>query len=378
MAVVVAREGDGRGGDAALTTARTFPADAAVGLLSRERSTFRGTLGGSGGGGTLRDLAREAAVGANRPEEGSKEARGVAAPAPAPAPAEFFDDGVFGREPGVAGVGALALMLAGVERGRVDGALRVPAAPPFDGGVRRGVGVLERAARAAVPVAVAGGGRVPGDEVDFVGDAGVVLEDLGGAVYGRDVEGADTRGLIGCVGAGAGAGAVAVAVAVAVAGASCAMMETSPPTVDATVLGAAGDSKLGANDAGTTRSGSAPSSNAVGPNAMSAAVGKPRSVTAEGGGLSLVLVVPLALPLPFVLTGGHSRAMRCSSFAASLVLFDVALVARDGGPDDVGWRFCCCSKRPMRFATDWRGRSSGSGLLEAARRIRRSNGKMNT
>ena len=40
--------------------------------------------------------------------------------------------------------------------------------------------------------------------------------------------------------------------------------------------------------------------------------------------------------LPFVLTGGHSRAMRSSSFTASPVLWEVALAAREGGPDDVG------------------------------------------
>jgi hypothetical protein len=49
------------------------------------------------------------------------------------------------------------------------------------------------------------------------------------------------------------------------------------------------------------------------------------------GGLELV---PLALP--FVLTGGHSRAMRSSSFTASLVLLEVALAARDEGPEEEG------------------------------------------
>ena len=49
---------------------------------------------------------------------------------------------------------------------------------------------------------------------------------------------------------------------------------------------------------------------------------------------------------------------------ASLVSLEVALAlaAREGGPDDMGSRFCCCSKRPMRFATDCRGRLSGRGL----------------
>ncbi len=101
----------------------------------------------------------------------------------------FLEDGVFGREPGVAdGVRDLAVVLVVIERGRVDGALRIPV--PFDG--VRGVGVLERVAR----LAVAAGCCALGDDVDFVGDAGV-LADLGGTVDGRDVEGADTRGLIG-------------------------------------------------------------------------------------------------------------------------------------------------------------------------------------
>ena len=68
-----------------------------------------------------------------------------------------------------------------------------------------------------------------------------------------------------------------------------------------------------------------------------------------GGGLALV---PVPLVLPFVLTGGHSRAMRCSSLTGSPALLEAALVAREGGPGVAGWRFCCCSKRPMRFATD--------------------------
>ena len=389
LGVVVPRGGDGRGCEARLATARTLPADAAVGLLSRERSTFRGTLGGSGGGGALRDLASEAAVGANRPEEGvvGREGREVvaaaAAAAAAAAEAAFFDDGVFGREPGVAiatCVGDLALMLAAVERGRVGGVLRIPV--PFEG-VLRGVGVLERVARVvgvAVAVVVVVVGRVPGDDVDFVGDVGV-LADFVGAVYGRDVEGgADARSLVGFVtvynagtGTGMGAGIGTGTGAGAGAGASCAVMD---PLSSPVGPGAAGDSDLGADDA--------PSSDVEGTDAMAEVVEVPRSnVGAEEGGLELVLVVvPLAaaVALPFVLTGGHSRAMRCSSFTASLVLFEVTLVARDGGPDDdEGWRFCCCSKRPMRFATDWRGRSSGSGLLqEAARRIRRSDGKINT
>jgi hypothetical protein len=101
--VVVPRAGDGRGGETTLETERTLPADAAVGLLSLERSTLRGTLGGGGAGAALRALASDAAVGANKPDVGKegraagKDGTPASAPAPAPEPAAFFDDGVLGR-----------------------------------------------------------------------------------------------------------------------------------------------------------------------------------------------------------------------------------------------------------------------------------------
>lgn len=43
----------------------------------------------------------------------------------------------------------------------------------------------------------------------------------------------------------------------------------------------------------------------------------PRNIVDEVGVPELVLVVPLVLPL--ILTGGHSRTLRCSSFTASLM-----------------------------------------------------------
>jgi hypothetical protein len=47
-------------------------------------------------------------------------------------------------------------------------------------------------------------------------------------------------------------------------------------------------------------------------------------------------LTPAPLVLPFVLTGGHSRAMRCSSFAESLVTLEATLVARDDVPGGAG------------------------------------------
>ena len=66
--------------------------------------------------------------------------------------------------------------------------------------------------------------------------------------------------------------------------------------------------------------------------------------------------------------GGHSRRSLSSSFAASPVCCDATLDERGGTADAA---FCCflfcCSNRPMRLATLWRGRSSGSGLQRGSR-----------
>lgn len=59
--------------------------------------------------------------------------------------------------------------------------------------------------------------------------------------------------------------------------------------------------------------------------------------------------------------GGHSRFSFTSSFAESPVVCDMTLELRDPVPDVDGR--LVCSKRPMRLATLWRGRSSGSGLI---------------
>ena len=291
-----------------MATVRAFPADAAVGLLSRDKSTLRGTLGGGGGTGALRALASDAAVGAKRPDVG-REARGVV----------FFGAGVFGRAAPVPGGGGDLTAV----RGSVDGALRVPG--PFDG--VRGVGVLPRA------IAVVDG-RAPVDEVDFGGDPGGFVG-LEAATTGRDVE-ADDRGLVAGIGAAVEAG---VGADISRAGA------TSVSVAGGVVLEAKEVSCVGVGSVSGSTSLEAGGDGGVSPVAANGA----GEMAGFGGGLPLALV---PLVLPFALTGGHSRAMRCSSLTGSPALLEAALVAREGVPDGVGWRFCCCSKRPMRFATD--------------------------
>jgi hypothetical protein len=60
--------------------------------------------------------------------------------------------------------------------------------------------------------------------------------------------------------------------------------------------------------------------------------------------------------------GGHSRFSLTSSVAESSVACEATLELRGEAPTD-DWRLFCCSKRPIRLATLWRGRSSGSGML---------------
>ena len=103
------------------------------------------------------------------------------------------------------------------------------------------------------------------------------------------------------------------------------MIGSSPSTVDATTSGAATESKsdVGAGDV-DTRSGGAPSSETGCTNVvMVVIVVVPRTVASgAAGGLELDLV-------PF----------------ASPVLLEVVLeaLACHGGPDEFGWRVCCCS-----------------------------------
>lgn len=91
-----------------------------------------------------------------------------------------------------------------------------------------------------------------------------------------------------------------------------------------------------------------------------------RLINVDAGGL---LGLDDGVARDVVLTGGHSRATLDSSFAESPVLCEVTLEERGKatteleGEPTIDDRFVCCSKRPMRFATEARGRSSGRGLL---------------
>ena len=59
--------------------------------------------------------------------------------------------------------------------------------------------------------------------------------------------------------------------------------------------------------------------------------------------------------------GGHSRFSFASSLCPSPVSCDTGVPVR-GGIEVRDCLLVCCSNRPMRFATLWRGLSSGKGL----------------
>ena len=171
--------------------AQTFPANTAVGLLSCKRSTLQGMLGGGGGGETLRAMVSEATIGANKLVVVGRGGHEAERPAVGSVFAACFDDTVFRQAPSIAdGVRNLVVWLAVVECVSIDGALRVPA--PFDG--MHSVGILKCAVCIVAAEAITVGGRVPGEDIDFEGDDGV-LADLGGVVDGQDVE-AHAQGLI--------------------------------------------------------------------------------------------------------------------------------------------------------------------------------------
>lgn len=61
--------------------------------------------------------------------------------------------------------------------------------------------------------------------------------------------------------------------------------------------------------------------------------------------------------------GGHSRFSLSSSLAESPVIWETTLELLGEDVPVGGWRLDCVSNRPIRFATLWRGRSSGRGLM---------------
>jgi hypothetical protein len=117
----------------------------------------------------ITNRASEAPAGAKRPDVG-REDREAAAAATA-----FFNDNIFGVRIGweldvADGTRDLAVMLV-VERGSVDGALRIPAPIPVPLGYVRGANIFGTyRAGVVVAAAVATDTRVPGGDVGFEGD----------------------------------------------------------------------------------------------------------------------------------------------------------------------------------------------------------------
>lgn len=294
---------------------RTLEIDAAVGLLKRSAALLLSVafLTGVGTGGcALRARARDAAVGANRPVEGVFGRDALAGVPP----------GVFGRK-GVEGVFArlgvetvallVDLLSLGVE---VVDFVDLIDVPVFWGRSGCAVGGLLGVVRTG----------------DFCGVLVVVAGRVVGALIGVDV-----------VDAGFRVGGVFVVVGL-------------EGFASSTGSAAGGDCGAGASIAGSG-SGKATVSRIGGDVGSDDAAGSDMADAAgETSGLS-----PAATDF-----GGHSLRSLTSSLAESPVMWDVTLVLRGntgGTIEDVDCRFC--SKRPMRFATLWRGRSSGSGLTRS-------------
>lgn len=284
-------------------------------------------------GAALRARAREAAVGANRPEEGVF-GRGVVV-----AGALELREGVLGRALGVEGaLGAdFAAMacLAAAEADLTD--------CPVCCGLRGCEEVLRED-----EILVAVGGDLNGDLTGVLERAGVVAGVLGagiltGAVGDREgavVVGFDTTGVgprLACLGVEGDFGAVGL-----VLGSAETDMDEG---VGSFAEAAGGESglllllRVGEEDAATDRD--------------------QEDDGIIGAGLSF-------WPADF---GGHSRFSFTSSLAESPVVWDVTLAVRGAAAAaEDGWRFVCSSKRPMRLATLPRERSSGSGLQDASMR----------
>ena len=335
-----------------------MPADAAVGLLRRSRfgSGFFAPGAGAALAGTLRALASDAAVGAKRPDAG---VLGRAAPVESELDGVLgrVEDGVLGRasdEDGVLGAGALCA---------VDGVLgRAPGAGMRDLAVEGGWDDLEGVAAAfvvaAAAVLVAAAAAAAG-ALDGVLGVGVAADARAGVDL-LDERGTD-RAILGgadCLGPAAGARRVRTAAGTAAdagSGSEWAVRGGASSDVAGSLCGGDG--------------GLASSGGEMGARERSGGSGEKAVVRRmEGGGEKAAAGAAAAgaggfagAPSDDVLTGGHSRDARDSSLTESPVKREGMLVGR-GEPFAVDVRFVCCSNRPMRLATDWRGRSSGSGL----------------
>lgn len=273
-------------------------------------------IGVGTGGWALRALARDAAVGAKRPVEGVF-GREALAGVPLGVFAREGVEGVFARL-GVEAVGLFVclLSLAPVGVDVVVDLMDLTDVPVFCG--RRGCAV---------------GGLLGVERTgDLCGVLAVVDGLVAGVLIGVDV-----------VDVGFRVGGVFVVVGL-------------DGFTSSAGSAAGGDCGVGGSIA-SSGSGKAAAS-LIGGEVGSDAAG---SDMADGAGDTTSGLSPVATDF-----GGHSLLSLSSSLAESPVIWDVMLVLRGntGGtiePDD--WRFC--SKRPMRFATLWRGRSSGSGLMRS-------------
>jgi hypothetical protein len=204
------------------------------------------------------------------------------------------------------------------------------------------------------------------------GSAGEPWNALGGALAGVRAEGGLEAGVRVGVGVGVAAAAVVLAFVgeegnrdVIVAGASTLACRTAAGFVEVDDDAVDAGAQTGAGSASGRASGIADDGSSS--SCVASALGDASGVGNDGlGGVSSCAdasgVVALVCGSGSCLgCGGHSRLSFASIFAASPDGFDSALDVREGVPCRE-CRFVCCSNRPMRFATLWRGRSSGSGL----------------
>ena len=328
--------------------ARALDMLAAVGLLSLSSASFDAVFFLAGGGGTslLRARASDAAVGANSPVDGAPLGLG-----------DVVAEGVLGRDAdGVFGLAAGA----GAEADGVFG--RDGVTDAREAGLdREGVALVEAEPDPAALIA---------GEMDAVEDERAGWYDDGGDFAGVRVSAAFAFAVLGLFLDG-----VVGARTLALEGRADVGLEAATAFFgdggvgEATLSDVTGETE--AFSEGFSAGGAGSGGGATGVSGATATVAGFGSSSGSGAGAggSGDLIKPSSFDSNALATigalgfGGHSRRSFSSSFAASPVCWDATLDDLGGAADAA---FCCflfcCSNRPMRLATLWRGRSSGSGL----------------